>query len=233
MSEALKGNGRMVGIKLSEETKKKMSESRKKQWADPDYRTKMLAHQVNGFRGKHHTEEGKKKISDAMQGEKNPYYKKWLRGEGMRGETHWGYGLHRSEDVKEKIRKSLSGRIRPDLAGSNNGMFGKIAALKFNGPCSKGHMVRSSWELAVCDWLYKNGIEYQYEPETFFFDGFTYTPDLYIPLWDIWWEVKGWWDDHSIRQVKAFQERFGENSIAVIDKENISLFKEDMSDNPR
>lgn len=92
------------------------------------------------------------------------------------------------------------------------------------GPTLKGHLVRSKWELRVCNWLFTHGIEYQYEPEVFDFGAFSYTPDIYIPRWNVWWEVKGYWDDKSVRRVQMFNEKY--ENLMVIDRENISLFEE-------
>jgi len=227
MSASLKGKTghKNRGKKRPKKFCEHLSEVRKKQWADPEYRTKMLKSQVNGMRGKHHTEEARRKISEATSGENNPYHKKWLRGEAMAGVSHPFYGKSRSASVKEKIRESLSGRIRPDLAGPNNGMWGKPPQHSKTCKTLKGHPVRSTWERVVCDWLHTHGIEYDYEPDTFEFDDITYTPDIYISQWNCYWEVKGWWDSRSVEQVSRFiDEKLG--VLMIIDKENIGLFQE-------
>lgn len=85
-----------IGLHASEETKKKMSESR--------------TGEKNSFYGKHHTDATKKAISIKnkanLVGEKNPMYGK--RGElapcyGRCGELHPMYGLHHTEESLHKI----------------------------------------------------------------------------------------------------------------------------------
>ena len=92
----------------------------------------------------------------------------------------------------------------------------------------KGHMVRSRWEKVMCDWLYVHGVEYVYEGRSFqLSDGkgaFTYIPDIYIPSWDEYWEVKGYWSELSIRKVDAFM--LSGKKLLVIDGDNIKSFME-------
>jgi len=226
LSKALKGRKGNKGFKHSEETKKKMSESKRKQWANPEYRKRVIPRLKNGMRGCHHTDEAKKKISDAMRGKNNPYYRaRVLNGTHMKGETHPCYGKHKPEVVCDKIRKSLSGRIRPDLSGKNNGMWGVPAPHGKSVRTKSGHMVRSTWERDVCDWFFSNRINYQYEPRTFEFDGLTYTPDIYVPIWDTYFEIKGWWDARSVEQVCSFIDN-DIGILMIIDKENIDMFRE-------
>ena len=52
-----------------------------------------------------------------------------------------------------------------------------------------GHIVRSSWEQALCSILKSNGIEYQYEPVTLKVNRLEYTPDIKVR--NILIEVKG------------------------------------------
>lgn len=105
--------------RMSEETKKKISEKRK------------------GVKGRKHTEETKKKISSAHKGkiltEKQlstlRYYSNLMKGSenGMKGKRH-------SEESKQKIRESKIGRklseetrkkISDSIKGENHGMYGK------------------------------------------------------------------------------------------------------------
>ena len=99
--------------KMSEETKQKMSESKKGE-----------KHPMYGktcdkccWYGKTHTEETKQKMSEARLGEKNPFY----------GKTH-------TEETKQKMSESLNGKTHTDDAkqkmsearlGEKNHMSGK------------------------------------------------------------------------------------------------------------
>lgn len=87
ISESLKGS------KLKEETKKKISESNsgEKHW---NY-------------GKHHTEETKKKISEANKGKEA-----WNKGkEGLKGEENPMYGKHHTEETKKKISDAKKRKV--------------------------------------------------------------------------------------------------------------------------
>lgn len=116
------GNGHRITeeeLTLSEETKKKMSESRRGE--------------KNGMYGKHHTEEvkekcrqahlgiplsneHKQKLSKAFSGNNNPMYGRVRKGE-LVGEKNGMYMKHHTEEAKNKI--SLATK------GENNGMYGK------------------------------------------------------------------------------------------------------------
>lgn len=95
----------------SEETRYKKSCAVKKLWLDSNRRAKYsenLSGKNNPFYGKCHTEETRKKISEANQGK-------------LSGENHPMYGKHHSEESKRKISESGKGKH----SGENNGMFGK------------------------------------------------------------------------------------------------------------
>jgi group I intron endonuclease len=74
------------GSQPTEATKKKLSEIRKKQFEDPEFKARMSAANI----GKNHTEEGRQNISLALQG--NQYRK----------------GIPHSEEMKEQIRQSVA-----------------------------------------------------------------------------------------------------------------------------
>ncbi len=69
--------------------------------------------------------------------------------------------------------------------------------------------MRSSWEVAVADRLDRDGLFWQYEPESFRLDEHTrYTPDFKVdlgPLGDLWIEVKGEFFGRSKDKVAAFR----------------------------
>jgi len=78
----------------------------------------------------------------------------------------------------------------------------------------KGIKVRSPWEQYVCDLLTDFRIEYEYEKQRFNLDHTTYLPDLYLPRYDLWIEVKGRMDTESAKKIKLFSQ---EHSLLVID----------------
>lgn len=69
--------------------------------------------------------------------------------------------------------------------------------------------MRSSWEVAVAHRLDRDGLFWQYEPESFRLDEHTrYTPDFKVdlgPLGDLWIEVKGEFFGRSKDKVAAFR----------------------------
>ena len=89
LSESRKGkyageNHPLFGTHLSDETKQKISENRKGQCVG----------EKNPFYGKCHTEETKKRMSEAHKGEKHPFF-----------------GKHRPEDVRQKISDGRKGIV--------------------------------------------------------------------------------------------------------------------------
>ncbi len=92
-------------------------------------------------------------------------------------------------------------------------------------------MVRSKWEKIFCDWMYSHGVDYQYEPQVFDFGLFTYTPDIFIPSWGCYVEIKGWWERHQTRDVPdlvkfvAFLEKYG--NIILLERPEVETFKEE------
>lgn len=76
---------------------------------------------------------------------------------------------------------------------------------------------RSGWEVAYAEWLDRQGIRFQYEPETFNTPHGKYTPDFYLPDYDEWVEVKGFKSDRNPTQplkMKWFGER---HRLSIID----------------
>ena len=90
MSEAKSGeNHPRYGKKHSEESKKKMSEALKGKKFSEEHRKKLS----ESLKGRHHSEETKKKMSEAHKGAINP-----------------NKGKHRSEETKRKISEAHKGK---------------------------------------------------------------------------------------------------------------------------
>ena len=88
------------GIKMSEETRKKMSISHKG----------ILAGEKHPNFGKHLSEETRKKISNKKSKENNPMF-------GKTGKNHPNYGKHFSEETKEKMSNIKLGKNNPMFGG--------------------------------------------------------------------------------------------------------------------
>ena len=91
----------MTGKHLSEETRKKLSESQ---------------------RGKHRKEETRKKISESHKGKQFSEEHRKKLSESLSGENHPFFGKHRSEDTRQKLSQSLKGKT-----WWNNGVSNKKA----------------------------------------------------------------------------------------------------------
>lgn len=86
--------------------------------------------------------------------------------------------------------------------------------------------MRSSWEVAVAHRLDRDGLSWEYEPETFRLDEHTrYTPDFKVdlgPLGDLWVEVKGEFFGRSEDKVAAF--RATGRPLYLVGKDNFKQY---------
>ena len=108
-SEKMKDNKYFMGKHHTEETKMRMSKTRKGN-NHPMY-------------GKHHSEESRKKMSENRKG-----HIPWNKGATgiFAGEKHWNYGKHLSDETKKKISASKKGRHLGKL-WYNNGVISVLA----------------------------------------------------------------------------------------------------------
>lgn len=117
------GGEGISGFKFSNETKEKISKKAKERLINPEnhpmYGVRRYG-ESNPMYGKHHTEETRRKISEANKGNPSPNLGKKFSEESkekMRvakrgkydGENHPFYGKHHSEETKQKISNSKSG----------------------------------------------------------------------------------------------------------------------------
>lgn len=113
----------MTGFKHSEESRKKMSKSRKNKYKGEN----------NPMYGKKHTEESRKKMGKPMLGENNPMYgKKHTENtkkkisKNTSGEKNHFFGKKHNDETRKKISEKLKNR------GSVNGKIIKIDEHTFN-----------------------------------------------------------------------------------------------------
>ena len=100
------GGAKFVNDSHSEETKLKMSESRKGKTLSEEHKLKIS----ESLKGHTHSEETKLKMSESSKVENNPFYGKTLSeehklkiSESLKGHTH-------SEEAKQKMSESLKGK---------------------------------------------------------------------------------------------------------------------------
>ena len=79
--------------------------------------------------------------------------------------------------------------------------------------------LHGSWEVKFVKYLDKNKIKWQYEPKTFKFKNYGYTPDFYLPESDTYIEIKGYWYNSSKRKYNAFKRKFG--NIILLNKQRL------------
>jgi hypothetical protein len=86
--------------------------------------------------------------------------------------------------------------------------------------------MRSSWEVAVAKRFDRDGLSWEYEPETFRLDEHTrYTPDFKVdlgPLGDLWVEVKGEFFGRSEHKVASF--RATGRSLYLVGRDNFKQY---------
>ena len=94
------------GCHLSEETKKKMSESRKGKCISEEVKKKRNEAYNSGMKGKHHSEETKRKLRDANRGKCLSEEHKQKIGNALKGK-------HFSEEIKRNMSELRKGKNSP------------------------------------------------------------------------------------------------------------------------
>lgn len=116
----------LIGREMSQESRKKMSESKKGISFTEEHKKKISEGQL----GKKYSEETKKKISESKigkyTGEDNPNY----GNHKLAGENNPMYGKHHTEETRQKISKNVKGKFQGEknffydnheFSGINNG----------------------------------------------------------------------------------------------------------------
>lgn len=191
------------GFQLSDIHKTNISKSAKKVWQDDEYKKRQHDSRI----GRIQSEETKGKIRQFNTGIKRPYVTEYNKNRIP--VVGW---KHTSES-----RKKISEKVSKD----KNGMYGKLP--KFNKPTTYTNgdievKMRSTWEVKFAEWLDANNRKWEYETHTFSLsNGTTYTPDFFSD--GIFYEVKGYFHDHSKHKINLFMHEYPDKKIEVANKD--------------
>lgn len=124
--------------------------------------------------------------------------------------------LSRAKRVNPKrARKNPKGTIGTErLATKKTGRGNAYAHTKTGYRPDLDLVVRSGWESDILRILKSYDIKYQFEPRVFTFPvkrgTKSYLPDIYLPYFDQYVEVKGWLDDKSRTKLRRFKRYYPE-----------------------
>lgn len=89
----------------------------------------------------------------------------------------------------------------------------------------KNRYFRSSWEANFAKWLDLSEIKWLYEPRGFnlFIKNkkTKYYPDFYLPEFDLWIEVKGYWRDDAKEKHSMFLKTYKDINIEIFEKNKL------------
>lgn len=173
--------------------------------------------------GKHHTEETKEKLSKHFKGRtweksygkiKASIFKK-IHAEKYKGDKNPFFGKHHTEETKKKI--SINSKLTT-RRGNKSNFYGKKYWPKRIQFLYNNIRFRSNWEILTAKYFDFNDIKYEYEPKVFIIDdNMTYRPDFYLPEFNKWVEVKGYYTENFIFKFNAFKRVHNEINIEIWD----------------
>ena len=179
------------------------------------------------IKGRHHTEETKQKMRDNhvdVSGKKNPNYKNGIKNRkvycidcGKTLKNNYAKRCVMCNGLNRRGKKIDKDKIK--TRGKKNGMFGRITHGRWEK--YKGIWMRSSWEIAFAFFLDCSRIKREYEPKVFDLGDTTYTPDFYLPEFDCYIEIKGYWREDAKKKFSLFKEKYPEINIRIFDKNNL------------
>lgn len=135
---------------------------------------------------------------------------------------------HRGIPVKEEVKKRISNTLVDKyINGELNPSF-SLNQYKAGFKEDLGHFVRSSWEYSVCKLLKEFDVQYDYEKYSFKIKVdkkiCSYRPDLYLPKYRAFIEIKGRVFNKDIKtgmdkKVRAFSLQYPDKLIYYLDKD--------------
>lgn len=179
----------------SDEELKQYKSKLKKEW----YKTH---EHPRGMLGKHHSKEYCEEISKRVK-------------------EYWAEVT--PEQLEVRYEKMIQTKIKNNTMNSNLTASNPYSRTK-SGKRSdlNGQFFRSAWEANIARLFNAMKIKWEYEPKTFYFEKIrrgctSYTPDFYLPEYDVWIEVKGWMDDKSRTKLKRFAKYYPNEKLELID----------------
>lgn len=208
-------------------------------------RTTSEAHKgiPSGMLGKHHTKETREKIR--LDNLKNPrqYWKgkhfskehidKIKATKKLRCPRHYVNTVcdFCGNNIKRAIEKfnpnsrhfcnmKCLGKFR---RGKNNSGYGKILNNNtyYKGGYYRNIWLRSSYEIIFAYWLDLSGIKWKYEFKTFDLGNRTYTPDFYLPKFDCYIEIKGYFSNGAKKKFRLFKKKHSKANIFIFKYKNL------------
>lgn len=91
----------------------------------------------------------------------------------------------------------------------------------------KNNRFKSFWEYRFVRWLELSKIEWNYEPKAFKLTVNNkethYIPDFYLPKFDCYIEIKGWWRDDAKEKFIKFKKVYSSINIKVFNKKELLM----------
>ena len=83
----------------------------------------------------------------------------------------------------------------------------------------------STWEANFAKWCDGSGIKWEYEPKAFKLKlnkkETRYYPDFYLPEFDCWIEIKGYWHKDAKEKFQLFKRKYKNIYIIVLERDKL------------
>lgn len=145
------------------------------------------------------------------------------------GQPAWNKGL---KGVQTAWNKGLSGTFKGKKhTDEAKAKISKALSINNKGGRSKwyevsGQKVQGTWERNIALKLNELGIEWKKlktnkDTMEYMMNNkiHNYTPDFYLPLYDLYLEIKGFWWGNDKEKMKIISETYPNKKIAIIEKE--------------
>jgi len=181
------------------------------------------------LKGIKRSRETKAKISKANSGKKPSLEARKKMSKAHKGQKSWNegkLGVYSAKTLKLMSKRQLEnpirywlGKKRPSITGKKNYHFGK--PLRPHWGMYKGINMRSNWEIWFAQFLDLSGCKWRYESKTFDLGKTTYTPDFYIPEWNQFIEIKGYFSQKAIDKIDLFKEQYPKENLRIFKREDL------------